>query len=208
MKIYIGPYRHRWISNVYTNYMNRKYDYDWNDNQTAFENFLEKLEDGLQGVYNATINKILDKRKDQKIKVRIDNYDVWSMDHTLSHIITPMLKQLKEQKHGSPWVDDEDVPEELRSTAAPPKENEYDTDANHEKRWDWVLDEMLWAFEQKQRDHWEGDYYTYEDDPTNTEGAGFGLKLVWEDREGQEAHQKRMSNGFKLFGKFYEALWD
>jgi hypothetical protein len=130
------------------------------------------------------------------------------MDHTLSHIITPMLQRLKEQKHGSPWVDDEDVPEELRSTAAPPKENEWDTDDNHEKRWDWVLDEMLWAFEQKQRDHWEEDYYKYENDPTNTKGAGFGLKLVWEDREGQKAHQARMSNGFKLFGKYYEALWD
>ena len=188
--------------------MDKKYDHDWNDNQNAFETFLEKLEDWLQGAYNATINKILDKRKDQKIKVRIDNYDVWSMDHTLSHIITPMLQRLKKQKHGSPWVDDEDVPEELRSTAAPPKENEWDTDDNHEKRWDWVLDEMLWAFEQKQRDHWEGDYYTYENDPTNTEGLGIGLKLVWEDREGQKAHQTRMSNGFKLFGKYYEALWD
>jgi hypothetical protein len=208
MKIYIGPYRHRWISNVHTNYMDKKYDHDWNDNQNAFETFLEKLEDWLQGAYNVTINKILDKRTDQKINVRIDNYDVWSMDHTLSHIITPMLQRLKEQKHGSPWVDDEDVPEELRSTAAPPKEHEWDTDANHEKRWDWVLDEMLWAFEQKQRDHWEGDYYTYENDPTNTEGLGIGLKLVWEDREGSKAHQARMSNGFKLFGKYLEALWD
>jgi hypothetical protein len=208
MKIYIGPYRHRWISTVHANYMNKKYDHDWNDNHNAFEKFLEKFEYGLQGVYNATINKILDKRKDQKIRVRIDNYDVWSMDHTLSHIITPMLQRLKKQKHGSPWVDDEDVPEELRSTAAPPKENEWDTDDNHEKRWDWVLDEMLWAFEQKQRDNWEGDYYTYENDPTNTEMGVFGLKLVWEDREGQKAHQARMSNGFKLFGKYYEALWD
>jgi viroplasmin and RNaseH domain-containing protein len=184
--------------------MNWKYDYDWNDNHNAFETFLEKFEDGLQVAYNATINKILDKRKDQKIKVRIDGYDIWSMDHTLSNIVTPMLQRLKENKHGSPWVDDEDVPEELRSTAAPPKEHEWDTDDNHEKRWDWVLNEMIWAFEQKQRDHWESDYYKYESDPTET----LGLKLVWEDREGRAAHQARMSNGFKLFGKYYEALWD
>ena len=208
MRVYLGPYRYRWISNIHTKYMNKKYGLDWNDNQNVFEHALEKFEDGLQGFYNLTINKILDKCNDQKIKVRIDNYDVWNMDRTLSHIITPMLKRLKEQKHGSPWVDDEDVPEELRSTAASPKENEWDTDDNHEKRWDWVLDEMLWAFEQKQRDHWAEDYYTYENDPTNTEGAGFGLKLVWEDPEGQKAHQARMSNGFRLFGKFYEALWD
>ena len=204
MRVKIGPYRSRWISNIHTNYMNWKYDYDWNDNHNAFETFLEKFEDGLQVAYNATINKILDKRKDQKIKVRIDGYDVWGMDHTLSHIVTPMLQRLKENKHGSPWVDDEDVPEELRSTAAPPKEHEWDTDDLFHTRWTWVLNEMIWAFEQKQRDHWEGDYYKYESDPTET----LGLKLVWEDREGRAAHQARMSNGFKLFGKYYEALWD
>jgi hypothetical protein len=36
----------------------------------------------------------------------------------------------------------------------------------------------------------------------------FGLKLVWEDEEGRAAHQKRMTAGFKLFGKYYENLWD
>ena len=29
------------------------------------------------------------------------------------------------------------------------------------KRWDWILDEMIWAFHQKCRDDWEGDYYEY-----------------------------------------------
>jgi hypothetical protein len=209
MKIYIGRYRSRAISNIHTNYMHWKHGrYEWEDNTNRFEHALEKFEDGLQWIYNHTVNLYFDKRTGQKIKVRIDNYDTWSMDHTLAPIILPMLVQLKETKHGSPWTDDEDVPEELRSTSAPPKENDYDTDDNHHKRWDWVLDEMIWAFEQKARDDWEGDYYKYEDDPTNTEGLGLGLKLVWEDPEGRKAHQKRMSNGFKLFGKYYEALWD
>ena len=53
------------------------------------------------------------------------------MDHTLAMIIVPMLKQLKETKHGAPFVDDEDVPEELKSTSAPAKENDWDTDDNH-----------------------------------------------------------------------------
>lgn len=209
MKVNIGSYRSRAISNIHTNYMNRKYGrYDWEDNTNRFETYLEKLEDALQWLYNATVNKVLDKRSGQKISVRIDNYDTWSMDHTLAPIILPMLKQLKATKHGSPWVDDEDVPEELRSINAEPKKDEYDTDSNHSLRWDWVLDEMVWAFEQKARDDWEGDYYKYEDDPTNTEGFGLGLKLVWEDREGCKAHQTRMTNGFRLFGKYYESLWD
>jgi acetylornithine/succinyldiaminopimelate/putrescine aminotransferase len=41
-----------------------------------------------------------------------------------------MLKQLQETKHGAPLVDDEDVPEHLRSTTAPPRENEWDVDGN------------------------------------------------------------------------------
>ena len=204
MKVYIGPYRSRAISNIHTNYMNWKYGrFEWEDSTNWFERTLEKIEDGLQSVYNATINRILDKRSDQRVKVKIHNYDTWSMDHTLAPIILPMLKQLQATKHGSPWVDDEDVPEELRSTNAPPKENDYDIDSNHHLRWDWVMGEMIWAFEQKCRDDWEGDYYKYEDDPSAT----FGLKLVWEDREGSKAHQERMTNGFRLFGKYFENLW-
>ena len=193
--------------------MNWKYGrFEWGDNINQFENALEKFEDGLQWFYNKTINLILDKRSGQKINVRIDNYDTWSMDHTLAHIVLPMLVQLHKTKHGAPWVDDEDVPEELRSTSAPPKENDYDTDDFHFKRWDWVLDEMIWAFEQKVRDDWQGDYYEYDHVTPNKDSEDFseslGLKLVWEDPEGRKAHQERMSNGFRLFGKYYENLWD
>lgn len=205
MRVKIGPYRNRWISNIHTNYMHWKYGrFDWDDNNNKFESLLENLEDGLQWLYNRTINKILDNYADQKIRVKIDRWDTWSMDHTLSHVVVPMLKQLAGSKHGSPFVDDEDVPEELKSTSAPSKKDEYDLDDNHHKRWEWVIGEMIWAFEQKTRDDWESDYYKYESDPKER----FGLKLVWEDREARKAHQERMTNGFKLFGKYYESLWD
>ncbi len=207
MKIYMGPFRYRWVSYVHDRYMDKKYGrWGWEENSTRFESFLEKVEDGLQWLYNYTINLYLDKRSGQKIKVRIDKYDTWSMDHTLAPIILPMLKQLKETKHGSPCTDDEDVPEELRSTSAPPKENEYDTDKYHHDRWDWIMGEMIWAFEQKCRDHWEEDYYgPY----IKSEGESlFGGHFEWTDDEGRKAHQERMSNGFRLFGKYYENLWD
>ena len=204
MKAYIGPYRHRWVSYVHDKYMDKKYGVQWKESSTKFEHLLEKLEDGLQWLYNITINQIIDRRSDQKIKVRVDKHDTWGMDHTLSHIILPMLKQLNDTKHGAPFVGDEDVPEELRSTSALPKKDQYDLDDNHLKRWDWVMDEMIWAFEQKQDDDWESSYYEYEEDPSSM----FGLKLVWSDDEGRKAHQARMTNGFKLFGKYYENLWD
>jgi hypothetical protein len=116
---------------------------------------------------------------EREVSISIDNYDTWSMDSTLSLLIHPMLVQLKATQHGHP------------------------ADMT-EQEWDEILDEMIWAFEQKCRDDWESDYYEYEDD--NTER--FGMKLVWEDRAGAKAHQERMSNGFRLFGKYYENLWD
>ena len=142
----------------------------------------------------------------QKISVRIDLHDTWSMDHTLAHIVLPMLVQLKRTKHGAPNTDNADVPKELRMSKKDIAQFAKDgsTDDKFFKRWDWILDEMIWAFNQKCRDDWEGDFYEYKDDDTEQ----FGLKLVWEDREGQKAHQKRMTNGFKLFGKYYENLWD
>ena len=193
--------------------MNKKYGYvNWPEEQSYEDHVLEAIDDGIQRVYDV-FNWIWFDRRTQKVKVRIDRWDTWSMDHTLAPIILPMLVQLKKTKHGSPWVDDEDVPEELRSTSAPPKENEYDTDDFHHARWDWVLDEMIWAFEQKARsDGWEGDYYEYDHVKPNKDSTDFseslGLKLTWEDPEGRKAHQARMSNGFRLFGKYYEALWD
>jgi len=75
------------------------------------------------GPYPKTSNK------EQKISVRIDKYDTWSMDITLAHIIVPMLKQLKETKHGAPDVSDEDVPQHLRRTEVPVMA--YETDDNY-----------------------------------------------------------------------------
>ena len=158
---------------------------------------------------------LIDHKRKQTIKVQIDPWDTWSMDRTLAHIILPMLKQLKEKKHGAPFTDDEDVPEELRSTACAPKENEWDTDENHFKRWDWIMDEMIWAFEQKLDDDWESQYRTGEHDSyfERIDGTDYsemknGPNHTYKcDYEGMKKHEDRMKNGFRLFGKYYNGLW-
>lgn len=206
MKVKIGNYPNRLICNIHNNYMNKKYGKDyvnWPEPQEYEDYVWETIDEGVQKVYNV-FNWLWYDRRTQKVKVHIDRWDTWSMDHTLAPIILPMLVQLNATKHGAPIVDDVDVPKELKSTSAPPKENEWDTDANHFLRWDWVLDEMIWAFEQKCRDDWESDYYQYDEAPEEQ----FGVKLAWEDRTAKEAHQKRMTNGFKLFGKYFENLWN
>jgi hypothetical protein len=132
-----------------------------------------------------------------------------------------MLKQLKESKHGAPFVDDEDVPEELKSTSAPAKENEWDTDDNHFKRWDYVLDEMIFAFECKVDDSWQDKFSSGEMDKKTVackwDENGKATMYEWIDGpnhtyecdyEGMKVVQKRITNGYRLFGKYYEGLWD
>ena len=130
--------------------------------------------------------------EDQKVEVHIDKWDTWSMDYTLSYIILPMLKQLKATKHGSADVDNEDVPINLRA----PEEDvlKYkklgETDPDFFKRWDWVLDEMIYAFDCKAN---KDEVY---------------MRFDIKDRIAMQKEQDRISNGFRLFGKYYEALWD
>jgi hypothetical protein len=129
------------------------------------------------------------------------------MDHTLALIIVPMLKQLKATKHGAPFVDDEYVPEHLRSTAAAPKENEWDTDTNHFKRWDYVLDEMIWAMEQIANDNDEDLFYDMSE--VNEEANIMEqVEQIKCDIEGLHKHHERIANGTKLFGIFFQSLWD
>ena len=215
MKVYLSGYRNHWLS-PYTIlekvFFWREIDYD--------EPIIEKWSNRLNPLCVAA-QKFLDFVHPKIEYVKIDRYDTWSMDHTLGRIVLPMLKQLKESKHGSPLVDDEDVPEELRSTAAPAKENEWDTDENWFKRWDWVMDEMIFAFECKADDSWEDAFregkidwktvpaawdengkptlYSMKDGPNHTYKCDYdGMKVV----------QDRIQNGFLLFGKYYQGLWD
>ena len=209
MKIYISKYRNHWVSPyiILTKICFWEKDkdriYNLNDEtNNSYEPFVKILNPVCVG-----IQKILDFIHPRITYVKIDQWDTWSMDYTLADIILPMLKQLKEHKHGAPWTDDEDVPEYLRSAMAQLKEYEWDTDSLHFMRWDWILDEMIWAFEQKIKDDAEGEFFDHSKsnglDPWNKEYVG----PEW-DKEKYEVWQNRKQNGFRLFGKYYEALWD
>ena len=241
MKIYIGNYRNHWISpdKIFC-YMFFWTDWSkcrrWTLKQTLEDESREKTQwvdtpqwvdrwsDRLLPITSA-IQWVLDRVHPKIEYVKIDRWDTWSMDHTLAHIVLPMLKQLKATKHGAPFVDDDDVPEHLRSTFAPAKANEWDTDAYHFLRWDWALDEMIFAFEHKIDDSWEDAFCQGKIDwisvPVDKDGNEvvkgehryFQMKdgpnhTFQCDYEGIDKVQKRISNGFRLFGKYYEALWD
>jgi hypothetical protein len=191
------------------------------DNDPCWERWdykaCEKLGDWLADSWVNKFCNWVESKKKRKVKIHIDNYDTWSMDHTLSLIIHPMLVQLKATKHGSPFVDDEDVPEHLRSAAAPPlteeEKNYGGVDKLHEARWDWILDEMIWAFYQEANEDPDApespsaysrkiaDGIPFDDSPEN--------RMSWEKYHEENAKfDKRKANAFKLFGRYYQALWD
>ena len=204
MRVYIGPYKN-WIGPFqiadYLKYFG------------VSDDRCHKI-----GKYwsNTWVNNVctwIDSKRKRNIKVHIDHYDGWSMDSTLAYIIHPLLVRLKNNKQGSPLVDDEDVPESIRSTSAPVKENEWDIDDFHHQRWDYVIDEMIWAFEIINT-NWESEYYDFTDSTDltfedNSDGTG---KLLWKnppkiDNESINKIQDRMNNAFRLFGKYYQGLW-
>lgn len=222
MKVKISNYPSILICNLYKNYMSRKYEsFNWPANSTKLEHAISAIDDAIQAVYDV-INRAWFDRREQRVRVKIDPWDVYSMDTTLAHIVLPMLKKLKDVKAGAPFTDDKDVPVEIRSTSAKrltkkQKEN-GETDEYWFDRWNWILDEMIFAFDSKvgAGKDWSdqfhsGVYDTYFE--KCDDGSGFsemqqGPNHTAEfDYEGYMEYQKRIENGFRLFGKYYEALW-
>ena len=216
MKIWTSKYRNHWVSpyriaEKLCFWREIDYDEPW---VKRFKNIVNPVCVGLQW--------FLDKIHPPIQYVKIDRWDTWSMDHTLAVVIVPMLKQLRDTKHGSPLVDDEDVPVHLQSERF--KKNKKrtkkgmelqvhaidmgDDDSTLHERWEWVLNEEIWAFEQMLDDEkGEGKFW----DHSQTNGSApwdenyVSPKCDW---DGLRAHTARMQNGFRLFGKYFTAHWD
>lgn len=203
MKVYIGGYINRisWGSDLETWYYKKMFPEDHWDRDLKDLSWFGKsfiwLTDQLQILLNMTINRIQDKRQ-RKIKVRIDNYDVWNADHTLAQIILPVLKKLKEDKMGIPFVDKEDAPAELFEERNDPA----DPDGYSEEAWSYVLDEMIWTFGQLADENSDDEFYK-ETNPGSD--SVFGRYVL--DREGYDKREARIKNGLRLFGKYYRGLW-
>ena len=124
-------------------------------------------------------------RKNRANHVDIDDWDIWSLDHTLARIIHPALIRLKEKQHGYPelWEDgmcyhecytrqlhfdfiDEDV------------ESKYLQD-----KWNRILDDMIYAMDIIATEKiYDIDFDTYDNE--------------------------RVDRGLELFGKHFCSLWD
>lgn len=234
MKIYINKYRSHWLS-PYT--ILEKVCF-WEKDRDVFYNLEDKPDHKYEKWVNRLepisvgLQKFLDFVHPKINYVKIDYWDTWNMDNTLSPIILPMLKQLREDKHGSGIVDLEDVPEHLRCNTTEDYDEQKCFDFYHEHevkegdrdvhaRWDWVLDEMIWAFEQICDENNDAQFHTGKCDMKSVACAwdenGKPTMFTFEkgpndtshfDIEGYQKHHERIQNGTRLFGKYYRNLWD
>lgn len=206
MKVKLGPYT-TWvgpyqIAEKLLFWMDRYED----DRVHAFGTWLSKARNGGDS-YLLKLCRWVNSSKRRQEYVRIDHYDYWNADHTMAVIIAPLLKALQANKHGSGYIDDCDVPEHLRSTAAPPKEHEWDSDANLHKRYEWFLGELVWAFEQHAKDDEHDKFYDHSE-AEKCEDLMESFKLLKVDQVAMDAHNARKQHAFMMFGKYYETLWD
>lgn len=146
----------------------------------------------------------------RKIDIKIHGYDVWSMDHTLSLIILPMLKRLKKDKHGAP------VMESMKYTSQfgygqsnmcfdfYKDDDELASDVGF-KEWDVIMDKMIWSFKEIRDGAWEEKYWSKS--PKFKGICAISNGAVY-DVNGANEHQKRIQEGLDLFGKYFTNLWD
>lgn len=174
------------------------------------------------------IGKYPKKSDNRKIKVQIDPWDTWSLDHTLAKIIYPCLLQLKATKHGVPSefadVGGEDYLQQ--------KSFDFYEDTNGDafksgcERWDEVLDKMIWAFGQIANEDYDSKYHhgsakydwvitdqTYPNPITGVQEPTYQMvdknpDEHWYDHVGHRLHEDRIQEGLDLFGKYYRNLWD
>ena len=126
-----------------------------------------------------------------EVDVTIDPPDVRDLSHTLAHVIAPALVAMGRDKGGAPLVDNEDVPKKLHMPEGFSQE-QGQVDEHWFDRWDYILEEMVWAFEQI-KDHNDGFNVTFQREIPYQPVGG-----EWDDR---------IQNGLRLFGKYYRSFW-
>ena len=162
----------------------------------------------------------IESKKKRRIKIRIDEYDTWGMDHTLALMIVPMLKQLKEKKHGIPQLDVLQYescnwwPQQCFDFYIPGDEEVFEI---AEKQWNEILDKMIFSFEQINQEDSDDQFWIVKpilDLKDYSEDKGkecFPVRWKVEgvyDHDGAKLYYDKVQEGYNLFGKYYRNLWD
>lgn len=144
---------------------------------------------------------------------KFKDYETWNLDNTFARFIVPRLKRFREL------------------VASPDTVYGYPGTLNNMEEWLEILDKIIWAFEQYDKDYQE-DYYSGEPDiqfikidtasldlseemlkDLDPDGKGMfemvdGPNNTFKvDHEGIKAHEAKMQEGIDLFSQYYGNLW-
>lgn len=206
MKVNIQPYINPLTTHIIKcNYLEFMYGEDWYDVTEQDYIWTDHFVVTVLGAIDYCILRPINKFRKRKVEIKYHNYDTWGLDYTLSLIILPGLKQLKATNHGYAQVDSADLPTACLK------------DASGEEQWEWVMDEMIWAFNEIANEcPGEDAFYTGNSDINWTKLEGTDLSEMFHgpnhtfsiDTEGLNKYNERIQRGLTLFGKYYRNLWD
>lgn len=162
--------------------------------------------------------------KERKVDIRIDDWDTFSLDHTLAMIILPALIKFKECRKKFPGVPNVFLDDNPKYKDEHGNHTDEAIDIG-EQKYEAFLDECIWAFDQIVNDHaeeknfWhrkpEYDHLSEEEfkalprfeDIPNSENKRF-VSYEYLDREARQAYYDRIDQALIAFGKnFSSCLW-
>lgn len=187
MKVSISGYSASWntnrIRNVYFQAVHKKHDWEvYDDDYTNYDKAFEWVCDRLDSVLNFLINRP-SRFFARKVKVKIDEFDTWNGDWTLSQIIYPWLVQYKkDNNHTEPT--DEEIDAMIFAFKEIAEERSDGTDFHSGDH------DIFWV---------KGiNSYKMEHGPNHTHVF---------DHEGYKLYQEKIQAGLNLFAKNFQGLW-
>lgn len=168
------------------------------------------------------------KKGERKVTIQIDKWDTWNLDSTMALIILPALIQLKATKHGIPadFAEVGGADYDAQGSFEFYKETHNDAFDEACRKWDEVLDKMIWSFQQIALEDYDRKYHhgtpkfdwiktdeQYRNPITGKTEEMYQMVDTnpdehWYDHVGHMLHQERIQEGLELFGKYYRSLWD
>ena len=127
---------------------------------------------------------------ERKVKVKINGFDTWNLDHTLAMVIHPALVKFRENLNSYPsdFAETSDFPE-----------GEYPPGirGGGVRAWEIILDHMIWAFNEIIQDDYMSKFHKESTGPDDKDWIAKSME-----------HERKIQAGLDYFGNYYRSLWN
>lgn len=192
---WFGPYQ---LANALCFWAPKKKDEVGNE---EFPEWVDKFGDWLSETWVYPFLQWVYDNKERKVKVKVDKWDLWSLDHTLALVILPVLIEYRKSKRYG-------VPVGLDIAYIPLEDAEEDKQM---QEWNEILDKMIWSFEQIVNIDGAEDWFWIEkpnfDECEISADYLTAVKGKY-DHEAFKKYNEKIQEGLELFGKYFRNLWD